>query len=90
MNLSDFKELIKKNSDKGRKTEFFKVNLSIDDYRKSKPTDYGIEETFVADYDKNNRDYIIYYPDRESEHRLKNNDVEEEFYEKGWGGYMHK
>ncbi len=90
MNFDDFKELIKKNSEKGRKTEFMKVTLSIDDYRKAQPTDYGIEETFLAAYDRNNRDYIIYYPDKESEVRLKRDDIEEEFYDNNWGAYMHK
>ncbi len=90
MNFNDFRDLIKNNAKKGIKTEFMKVTLSIDDYRKAKPANYGIEETFLADFDRETGDYVIYYPDKEREIRLKNNDVEEEFYDKGWGAYMHK
>ncbi len=90
MDFNEFSKLIKENAKKGRKTEFFKVQLSIDDYRKSKPPEYGIEETFLADYDKNSGNYVIYYPDDENKITLKNNDIEEEFYNHRWSAYMHK
>lgn len=90
MNFNDFRDLIKNNAARGRKTEFFKFTPSVDDYRKSKPAGYDIEDTFLADYDRNNRSYIIYYPEKDDELKLKNDDIEEEFYEKGWGTYMHK
>ncbi len=90
MNFNDFKDLIRNNAKNGRKTEFMKVTLSIDDYRKSTPTDYGVDETFLADFDRGTGDYIIYYPDKEEEIRLKSSEAEEEFYEKRWGTYIHK
>ena len=90
MNIEDFKTLIKNNSKKGKKTEFLKFTISIDDYRKSKPADYGIEETFFADYDKNNKIYIIYYPDKDKEIKLDTDAVEEVFYSKKWGICIHK
>lgn len=90
MNFNDFRDLIKNNSKKGIKTEFMKVALSIDDYRKAKPSDYGIEDSFLAEYDRNKGYYIFYYPDKEEELCLKNDDVEDKFYERGWGTYLHK
>ena len=90
MEFNEFSKLIKENAEKGIKTEFFKVQVSIDDYRKSKPSEYGIEETFLANYDKNSRNYVIYYPDSENKITFKNGDMEEEFYNHEWGSYMHK
>ncbi len=90
MNFDKFTELIKKNSEKGKKTEFMKIMLSIDDYRSTQSTDYGIEETFLAEYDKKKKDYIIYYPDKEDELHLSTEEVEDEFYNNSWGSYLHK
>lgn len=90
MNFEEFENLIKKNSEYGRKTEFLKISLSIDDYRKSQPTDYGIQETFVAAYDKNQKTFVIYYPDEEKEIKLNEEDAEDEFYNNAWGTYIHK
>jgi len=90
MDFKDFTNLIRINSEKGRKTEFFKLQLSIDDYRKSKPADFGIEEIFFADYDEDKKNYTIYYPDKENEIALKKDDIEDEFYDKGWDRYIHK
>ena len=90
MDFNDFANLIRKNSEKGKRTEFFKLQLSIDDYRKSKPTDFGLEDVFFADYDKSNKNYIIYYPETEEGKDVSDNEIEEEFYDNNWGSYIHK
>ena len=90
MKFQEFIDLIKKNSKKGTKTEFFKVTLSVDDYRKSVPTDFGAEETFLVDYNLDNSHYTIYYPNKDYDVQLKADALEEEFYSHGWGNYFYK
>lgn len=90
MNVDDFKKLIRKNSREGRKTEFIRFTLSIDDYRMSVPPDFGVEERFFVEYDREHRTYKIYFPDKEQELRLNTHEVDDVFYSRAWGTCIHR
>lgn len=90
MNINEFIDLIKENSEKGERTEFMKLEFSIDDPRKDKPPGLEIQETFFVKYDSDQDAFSVYYPDTEKEELLSPEEVDHIFYSQRWGTCVHK
>ncbi|OGI01454.1 MAG: hypothetical protein A2Y25_06365 [Candidatus Melainabacteria bacterium GWF2_37_15] len=90
MNIDEFIDLIQANSEKGDTTEFMKVEFSADDPRKDRSPGLDIEETFSVKYNKWLDVYLVYYPDKDREIKVKPDDIDRIFYAQGWGACLHK
>lgn len=90
MNIDEFIDLIKQNSEKEEFTEFLKVEFSIDDPRKDKPAGLEIEETFFVRYNKVLDRYYVYYPDKDEEITFNPDEIDKIFYAQNWGTCIHK
>lgn len=90
MNIDEFIDLIKENSEKGQETEFMKIEFSIDDPRKDKPAGIEIEDSFSVRYNKCMDTYFVYYPDKDREISVSSDDIDTIFYAQGWGMCVHK
>lgn len=90
MNIDEFIDLIKENSEKDQHTEFMKIEFSIDDPRKDKSPGMEIQDTFTVKYNKCMDKFFVYYPDKDREVAVSPDDIDTIFYAQGWGTCVHK